>query len=338
MNGKHENVLVTGGAGFIGAHVARDLIGEGYAVTVLDDLSGGFVENVPVEAEFIEGTILDTSRVSELFRKKNFTYVFHLAAYAAEGLSHFIKRFNYENNLIGTINLINASIKEEVRCFVFASSIAVYGKHQSPVREELFPCPEDPYGIAKFAVELELRASHEMFGLNYIVFRPHNVYGELQNIWDPYRNVLGIFMNQIMQGTEMTVFGDGSQTRAFSYIGDVSPMIAKSAQITECYNQVFNIGSDKPVSVLELAERIAKEFGKAPELNFQPARNEVMHVYADHTKLKEYFNYTPRVGLDEGIRRMVDWAKQVGPRAGKPFGNIELSKNIPPLWRKLTSN
>jgi UDP-glucose 4-epimerase len=119
--------------------------------------------------------------------------------------------------------------------------------------EETPPRPEDPYGIAKLAVEQELRVCKEMFGLDYVIFRPHNVYGERQNIGDKYRNVVGIFMNQILQGKPMTVFGDGSQTRAFSYIGDVAPIIAEAVDVPEAYNQIFNIGADQPYSVNELA-------------------------------------------------------------------------------------
>jgi UDP-glucose 4-epimerase len=173
--------LVTGGAGFIGAHVVRELLNSGdNIVIVLDDLSGGFKENVPEGAIFVEGSITDSLLVDSLFTQYKFDYVYHLAAYAAEGLSHFIKRFNYTNNLIGSVNLINASVNFNVKCFVFTSSIAVYGSAQLPMKEDQIPQPEDSYGIAKFAVEQELHASHEMFGLNYIIFRPHNVYGEFK--------------------------------------------------------------------------------------------------------------------------------------------------------------
>src|SRR5262249_27124532 len=212
--------LVTGGAGFIGSHVAAELLRKGHAVIVLDDLSGGHQSNVPRGAYFEQGSILDEAKIQALFEKHAIDYVFHLAAYAAEGLSHFIKRFNYQNNLIGSINLINASVNYGVKCFVFTSSIAVYGSAQPPMIEETMPLPEDSYGIAKYAVECELKTSYEMFGLNYIIFRPHNVYGEHQNIGDRYRNVIGIFMNQIMRGQPLTIFGDGSQTRAFTYIDD----------------------------------------------------------------------------------------------------------------------
>ena len=162
--------LVTGGAGFIGAHVTRELLKQGDSVVVLDDLSGGFVENVPDDATFVEGSILDHDLVNRLFDEHRFEHVFHLAAYAAEGLSHFIKRFNYQNNLIGSVNLINASVNFDVRCFVFTSSIAVYGSGQLPMTEDTAPVPEDPYGIAKLAVEQELKATKEDdgFGLHHL--------------------------------------------------------------------------------------------------------------------------------------------------------------------------
>src|SRR6185312_564529 len=241
-----SQVLVTGAAGFIGSHVAKHLLKQGHKVIGLDDLSGGFRDYVPDGVNFVEGSVTDSTLVKKLFAENKFDYVFHLAAYAAEGLSHFIKYFNYTNNLLGSVNLINASVNHGVKCFVFTSSIAVYGKNQLPMTEDATPQPEDPYGISKYAVELDLKESHEMFGLNYVIFRPHNVYGEFQNIGDRYRNVIGIFMNQIMQGQPMTIFGDGKQTRAFSYIDDVAPVIARAPLVEEAYNEAFNIGADQP--------------------------------------------------------------------------------------------
>src|SRR5260221_4168809 len=201
---KMTTSLVTGGAGFIGSHVADELLSRGHKVVVLDDLSGGFEDNVPSGAVFVKASILDFDLIDRLFDRYNFTHVYHLAAYAAEGLSHFIKRFNYQNNLIGSVNLINASVNHGIKRFVFASSIAVYGAGQSPMKEDMSPAPEDPYGIAKLAVEQDLKSSHEMFGLEYTIFRPHNVYGERQNIGDRYRNVVGIFMNQLFRGQPMS--------------------------------------------------------------------------------------------------------------------------------------
>lgn len=330
-------VLVTGAAGFVGSHTCDHLVNSGYEVIALDDLSGGFEDNVNEKATFINGSINDEQLINKLFEEHKFTYVFHLAAYAAEGLSHFIRRFNYTNNLIGSINLINASINAgTVNCFVFTSSIAVYGKNQLPMREDMTPQPEDPYGISKLAVEQDLKSAHEMFGMDYIIFRPHNIYGERQNIGDPYRNVVGIFMNQIMQGKKLTIFGDGMQTRAFSHIDDVAPIIAKSIEIPEAYNQVYNIGADTPYTVKELATLVCESFDVKEQIETLEARNEVVHAYSTHEKVQKHFGHMiSNITLKDGIQRMVADAKAKGPRQGEKFGNIEIEKNMPPAWKKL---
>jgi len=302
----------------------------------LDDLSGGFRDHVPEGMRLVEGSITDDALVQRLFAEQPFEHVFHLAAYAAEGLSHFIKHFNYTNNLLGSVNLINAAVNHGVKCFVFTSSIAVYGRNQLPMTEELVPQPEDPYGIAKYAVELDLREAHEMFGLNYVIFRPHNVYGENQNIGDRYRNVIGIFMNQILQGQPMSIFGNGKQTRAFSYIDDVAPIIAASIERPESYNQIFNVGADKPYSVLELAQVVAKAMGVKPDIRHLEARNEVVDAYSTHTRVQKHFGDLIRnVSLEDGVTRMAAWAKKTGARQGKTFDSIEVRKNLPPSWARL---
>ena len=328
-------VIVTGGAGFIGAHVTNHLIRSGHKVIVIDDLSGGFLKNINKKAIFVKGTILDKEFLENLFIEYKFDYVFHLAAYAAEGLSHFIRNFNYQNNLIGSINLINLSVRHKIKCFVFTSSIAVYGEGQLPMREELTPTPEDPYGISKYAVELDLKCAKEMFDLDYIIFRPHNVYGEYQNIGDRYRNVIGIFMNQLIKGESLTIFGDGSQTRAFSYINDVAPHIANSINIKSAYNKIFNIGGDIDYSVNQLAKTTMEVMGLSQDINYQPARNEVLHAYADHTNAKKVFNLNEDnfINLKEGIEKMADWVSKVGSRESNYFGEIEIHEKLPPIWK-----
>lgn len=324
--------LITGGAGFIGSHVARHCLQMGHKVIVVDDLSGGFEDHLPEGVDFIQGSVTDEVFIKELFQNNKFDYVYHLAAYAAEGLSHFIRRYNYNTNLVASINLINESVKQKVKCFVFTSSIAVYGKGQLPMTEEMVPMPEDPYGISKFAVELDLKSAHEMFGLNYVIFRPHNVYGENQNIGDKYRNVIGIFMNQIMQGKKLTVFGDGTQTRAFSYIDDVAIPIARCVDMPIAYNEVFNIGADKPYTVNELVQVVCSEFDVKPVLQYLTARNEVLHAYSDHTKAHKVFGDASGISLQEGIKRMAAWAKRVGARQGQEFDNIEITEKLPDGW------
>lgn len=328
-----KKVLVTGGAGFIGSHVAEVLVNGGYQVMVLDDLSGGFRENIVPGAEFVQGSVTDNELVIRLFDEKRFDYVFHLAAYAAEGLSHFIKRFNYDNNLIGSVNLINASVNTGVKCFVFTSSIAVYGASpELPMTEETLPHPEDPYGIAKLAVEQELRVCKEMFDLDYIIFRPHNVYGERQNIGDKYRNVVGIFMNQALQNLPMTIFGDGEQKRAFSYISDVAPVIAHSIEMPEAYNQVFNVGAETPYTVNELAKTVALAMGVKPQIKHLPARNEVKYAWSSHEKVQKFFGTHQPVNLEDGVRKMAAWVKEHGARKSQKFENVEVTKNFPVAW------
>jgi UDP-glucose 4-epimerase len=330
--------LVTGAAGFIGSHLVRAMLGEPRlecgGIVILDDLSGGFRDNVPDDSRvtFIEGSITDQELVNDLFEKFRFRFVYHLAAYAAEGLSHFIRRFNYTNNLLGSMNLINAAVNYGCGCFVFTSSIAVYGPAQVPMREEMVPQPEDPYGIAKYAVELDLKAAHAMFGLNYVIFRPHNVYGEFQNIEDRYRNVVGIFMNQILRNEPMTVFGDGNQGRAFSYVGDIAPILARSPLEKKAYGRVFNIGADIPYSVNTLAEKVAEAMGVWPVIRYLPPRQEVRVAYSDHRACREIFGKESATGLEDGLRKMAYWVKQVGSRASKEFRDIEVQRGMPPSW------
>ncbi len=326
-------VLVTGVAGFLGSHVADELLTAGHAVIGLDDLSGGTTRNVPAGVEFQQGSILDAPFLAELFRVHRFEYVFHLAAYAAEGLSHFIRRFNYTNNVVGSVNLINEAVNVGCRCFVFTSSIAVYGPGQTPMREDMMPAPEDPYGVAKYAVELDLHAARRMFDLPSIIFRPHNVYGERQNLGDRYRNVIGIFMNQAMQGIPMGLFGDGSQTRAFSYVGDVAPLIARSIDVPSAYNETFNIGADEATTVADLATVVSEVMGVPRRVVHREARNEVLHAFADHAKLARIFGDRASWPLRDGLKRMADWAVAVGPSEPSLFGEIEVLKNLPASWK-----
>jgi UDP-glucose 4-epimerase len=310
--------LVTGAAGFIGSHVVDELINMGHDVVALDDLSGGFEENVNSEARFIKGSILDYELITNLFLEYKFEYVYHLAAYAAEGLSHFIKRFNYSNNLIGSVNLINASIiTASVRCFIFTSSIAVYGSNQLPMTEDMPPQPEDPYGIAKNAVERDLLNSHQVFG----------------HVGDNFRNVIGIFIRQAIRGEPFTIFGDGNQTRAFSHIDDVAPIIARSVDRTEAYNQVFNIGADQPYSINDLARRVAEIMGIELKVKYLPARHEVVNAYSSHVKAHLVFgDLFSNIPLDAGLRRMIDWVEVNGIRKTRIFSDIEIMKNLPSSW------
>jgi len=329
-------VLVTGAAGFMGSHVAAHCLALGMDVVAVDDLSGGHRRNVPPGATFVEGDLRSVEFVESLWRRGPFDFVYHLAAYAAEGLSHFVRRFNYETNLLASVNLLNAAVNHGTKCFVFTSSIAVYGRNQVPMREDLTPHPEDPYGISKLAVELDLAAAHAMFGLDSIVFRPHNVYGERQNLSDKYRNVIGIFMHQCLQGEPLTIFGDGRQTRAFSHVDDVAPVIARAPLVRAAYNEIFNVGADQPHTVLSIAEEVSRCLDVELRVRHLPARNEVVDAYADHTKVRRVLGHAPTVSLESGIRQMAAWARSQPLETPKEFFAIEVPNNMPVGWLSRT--
>lgn len=344
-----QRALVTGGAGFIGSHVAEFLITRlRLEVVVADDLSGGSMQNVPKGATFFKVDLSDPLNVARVFREHGpFVFVFHLAANAAEGLSHFTRVRSYSANLLASAALVNAAINQRpmVRRFVFTSSIAAYGSAESasdlPLREGSPQRPEDPYAIAKHAVELDLRAAHALFGLNYTVIRPHNVYGPRQSLRDPHRNAVALFMRALAAGSPASIFGSGQQLRAFSYIDDVAPLIAASVLFPGAANEDFFVGSDEPVSVLELSELVASALGLPHRVQHLPARQEVQEAYASHAKASCVFRPPEPVRLRAGLHRM--WTAE-GPavralsaaaRSAKADAvpvEAEITLNLPPSW------
>lgn len=341
--------LVTGAAGFIGSYVAdicqRDL---GMQVVAVDDLSGGKMENLKVfrasGGTFVRGDLRNASFVNDVFHKYGpFDYVYHIAAYAAEGLSHFIRHFNYDNNLLSSVHIVNSCVNQNPnpKALIFTSSIAAFGASDGilPLTENSPMKPEDPYGIAKYAVELDLRAAWHMFDLPFIIFRPHNVYGPRQNIADKFRNAVGIFMNQILRSEDLTIFGSGEQTRGFSYIHDVATVIASSVAFPQAYNDSYFVGNDKHYSIIDLARLVIEamsEEGKPSNYKIKhlDKRNEVEHAYASHRKLECAFNYQPKVDLVEGLRKTADFVKKHGSAKPTGYSNIEIWQNLPPSWKE----
>ena len=257
-------------------------------MVVADDLSGGFERNIPDEAIFERSDLSDKKDVELLFKKYEFDAVYHLAAFAAEGLSFFIPEFNYNNNLLASTHIITECVKRKIKRIIFTSSMAVYGNQEVPYTEQMTPHPEDPYGVAKYAVELHLEAMYKMHGLEYVIFRPQNVYGRHQHIGDSYRNVIGIFINQAMQNIPLTIFGDGEQKRAFSHISTIIPYFVAALTNADCVGHVFNIGGEKPYTINELATGIVVEFGGATIVN-EPPRHEVKFAYASPRKAQIFF-------------------------------------------------
>lgn len=322
--------LVTGGAGFLGSHLAKALTEKNQDVVVIDNLSGGWRSNVPPGIPFIHADLLDAD-LDQILTKYRVTHIWHLAAYAAEGLSHWVREHNVKNNWLASTRLINAALRQGVERFTFTSSMATYGSQEPPFTEAMRPRPEDPYGIAKFSVEQDLAAAGKLLGLPYVIFRPHNVYGPNQNIGDPYRNVVGIFMRKALLGEPISVFGDGHQTRAFSYISDIiDPMLASVSADVE--GETFNIGGEEVVTILELARRVQGLF-PGSTIEHLPERYEVKHAFCDHTKARQWLGFEPKIDFDFGLALMAEWVVQKGVRWSETPG-VEVLRGLPPFWER----
>jgi UDP-glucose 4-epimerase len=218
---------------------------------------------------------------------------------------------------------------------VFTSSVAVYGSAAPPLTEDQAPRPEDPYGVSKLAVEGDLRAATAMWGMRHVIFRPHNVYGERQNLADPFRNVIGIFMNQVLGGRPCTIFGDGTQIRSFSYISDVAPIIAESVIVDAAQNQTFNIGTSESCSINALARTVQAALGRTVGVTHLPPRPEPHHLTCDHTRVTRVFQRSPVVGLEAGIRRMAAWARTAIIDRARLIAPVDITQGLPPSWAHL---
>lgn len=329
-----KSIVITGVAGLIGSRMA-DWILENqpeYQVVGIDNLSGGFRENVDERVHFIE---LDcaSEKMREVFTEFQPTYVYHFAAYAAEGLSPFIRKYNYQNNLIATANIINECIRHSVDRLVFTSSMAVYGTGNPPFDESDQPAPIDPYGIAKYACELDIQVAGEQHGLDWCIIRPHNVYGIKQNIWDTYRNVLGIWMYQYLNDQPLTIFGDGSQKRAFSFIDDCLSPLWEAAVGETSNRQIINLGSAIEYSILEASEILTEVMGGGDVL-FQEQRHEVKNAHPTWTKSVRLLGFNDRTDLRKGLISMWAWAQKQPSRERFMWSEYELDKGIYDFWKK----
>ena len=320
--------LVTGGAGFIGSHLAQALLDRGDHVAVIDDLTGGWEDNIPPGVTPYLGDLCELD-LDWVFDRFSPSHIWHTAAYAAEGLSHWVREHNVRNNYLASVRLINAALRAGVERFTYTSSMAVYGSQTPPFKETMTPRPEDPYGIAKHAVEQELEAAQNLFGLNYVIFRPHNVYGPGQNIGDPYRNVVGIFMRKASQGKPVGIYGDGQQTRAFSYITDIIDPMVRSLDF-DLGGFTFNIGGEQPITITHLAEQVCQLF-PGTQIVYLPERYEVKHAYSDHYLARQLLDFTPKVPLDLGLASMAAWVRANGIRWSQT-PQLEHELNLPEYW------
>lgn len=328
-----SKVLITGVAGLLGTHLSRHLLSKGHQVVGIDNLFGGYKDFVDERIKFYEIDLYDYPKLAIIFADEKPDFVYHFAAYAAEGLSPFIRNFNYTNNVLCSINVINECLKNDVKKIIFTSSMAVYGRGNPPFTEDQLPSPIDPYGIAKFTVEQDIKQANEQFGLNFTLVRPHNVVGIYQNIWDRYRNVIGIWIRQILNGQPITIFGDGEQKRAFS---DISFYMDPFTRLMEEYNgETFNIGADKEYKIIDAANllnKIAKKHGFSSEIKHLEPRHEVKDAFCNHAKAKKLLNFVDGTDLEKVMNDMFLWGKD------QPLRNVktipyEVERGIYSFWK-----
>lgn len=329
-----SKILITGVAGLIGSRLA-DWLTEHIPqceVVGIDDLSGGYRENISDKIKFYLMDIKD-SGLSKVFEKEKPDYVYHLAAYAAEGLSPFIRQFNYQNNLVATANVVNECIKHNVKRLIFTSTLAVYGHGNGGIfDEDQTPNPVDPYGVAKYACEMDIQIAGEQHGLDWCIIRPHNVYGIKQNIWDKYRNVLGIWMYQYMNNEPMTIFGDGTQTRAFSYIDDSLEPLWNAAIIPNASKQIINLGGIEEISINEACDTLIQVIGGGTKLYLEQ-RHEVKHSIPTWQKSVNLLSYEYNTPLQQGLSEMWKWAQLQPKRERFIWSEYELNKGIYSYWK-----
>jgi UDP-glucose 4-epimerase len=327
-------ILITGVAGLLGSRLS-DYIIENHSdvyIVGIDDMSGGYRENVNPKVELWEMNLVN-GNISECFERHQFDYVYHFAAYAAEGLSPFIRTYNYQNNLVATSRIITECIKHNIKRLVFTSTLAVYGHQDGNMFDEIqVPKPIDPYGVAKYGCEMDIQIAGEQHGLDWCIIRPHNVYGVKQNVWDKYRNVLGIWMYQHTINEPMTIFGDGTQTRAFSYIDDSLEPLWKASQDKRSSKEIINLGGIKEYSINE-ANEILREVVGGGEVKYFEGRHEVKHSIPTWQKSIDLLDFEHKTDLKEGLTKMWEWVKTQPVRERFVWPFYELDKGIYSFWK-----
>ena len=325
-------VLITGNAGLLGSRLASYLVENNISVLGIDNFEGGYNSNVhPSVIQKKIDLVEDVESIHSIFTEFKPDYVYHMAAYAAEGLSPFIRSFNYKNNLVATSNIVNQCIMNNVKRLVFTSTMAVYGDGDPPFDETHPRNPIDPYGIAKMACEMDIEVAGKQHGLDWCIVRPHNFYGVNQNIWDKYRNVLGIWMYRYLNDEAMLIYGDGKQSRAFSYVDDSILPLWKAATEKRASKEIINLGGIREYSLLESCKALIDVIGDG-RYEFAPARHEVKKAIPTWEKSVDILGFEHKTDLREGLSVMWDWAKKQPMRRQKLWDSYELDKGLYPYW------
>ena len=329
-----RKILVTGAAGFLGAHLSEALANAGNKVVGIDNMSGGYEDNIPTNIEFHKLDCCDFEKIKLIMN--GIDAVYHCAATAHEGLSVFSPFEITKNNYLASVSVFSAAVNAKVKRIIFCSSMARYGSQKHPFKETMKPKPIDPYAISKVASEQVLINLCELNKVEWVIAVPHNIIGPKQKYDDPFRNVVSIMINRMLQGKAPIIYGDGKQTRCFSYIEDCLSCLIPMLDQKNLNKQIINIGPDEEfVTINKIAELCSNVTG----VNLQPIYKkdrpqEVKHATCSADKAREMLNYKTQVPLLEGVKRTFEYIKK---RGVKPFNyhiNIEIDNELTPsTWK-----
>jgi UDP-glucose 4-epimerase len=334
-------VLVTGAAGFMGSHLVDSLVGSGHEVFGVDDMSGGFWRNINPKSNFTQLDLRDQARADSFISNTKPELLFHLAADATEGRSQFTPVNCVQRNLMAYLNVLVPCIREGLKKVVLVSSMSVYGDQRPPFSEEMPRSPVDVYGVSKASMEHITEILSAVHSFNYTIIRPHNVYGERQNIADPYRTVVGIFINALLNDRHFFIYGDGAQKRAFTNIADFTPYLLRAGFDPMTDREIINVGPREEVTINHLAEMVLKVFfpqGVRVELipvHLPDRPREVKEAFCTTHKAERLLGYRTTVDLETGLHRMAGWARELGPQQPRYLvDGLELvTDQVPLVWR-----
>ena len=329
-----KRALVTGVAGFMGSHLADALLLRGYSVVGIDNLLGGYIENVPDGVEFHNIDLADLNAIKPLF--EGVDYVIHAACTAYEGLSVFSPALVVQNTTQITASVLSASVSAGVKKFVYLSSMARYGAHGNiPFEETMAVKPQDPYGIAKVASEMLVENICDTNGIEYVILIPHNIIGPRQKYNDPFRNVASIMINRMLSGKQPIIYGNGEQVRCFSFMKDVTDPCIVALENSNVNGMRVNVGPDEDfITINELASKLGNIIGFKVDPIYLPGRpKEVFHATCSSTLAREVLNYKTSTTLEAGLSELVNWIRKMGPREFEYHLPIEfVNESTPKTW------
>ena len=332
---KKNKVLVTGAAGFLGSHLAEKLANMGDAVVGVDNMQGGYADNVSKNIEFYKIDCCDLQKMNEVM--KGVEIVYHCAATAHEGLSVFSPYEIGKNNYLASISVFSAAVSKKVKRIIFCSSMARYGSQKYPFTEDMRPSPADPYAISKVAAEQTLINLCELNKIEWVIAVPHNIIGPKQKYDDPFRNVVSIMLNRMLQNKAPIIYGDGKQKRCFSYIDDCLSCLIPMKDQKNLNKQIINIGPDEEfVTINKVAEICSNVTGNNLKPIYKPDRpQEVKHASCSADKARKLLNYKTTVDLKTGITKTFDYIKQRGAKSFDYYINVEILNELTPsTWTK----